>query len=134
MNVKDMNLKMSFISMGNPHAITFISRSLATFPLEIIGPLVEHDPIFPRRTNFEVGKVINRRTVKARVWERGVGETLACGTGACAIAVSALHHGFVDSPVDIILPGGTLTVEWSPGERVKMTGPVSEVYRGEINS
>jgi diaminopimelate epimerase len=118
--------------MGNPHAVAFIRSAIDDFPLEKIGPLVENNAIFPRRTNFEIARVASRRAINARVWERGAGETLACGTGACAIAVSARLKGLVDSPVDIILPGGKLTIQWSEGERVMMTGPVVEVYKGEI--
>jgi diaminopimelate epimerase len=127
------DLQVSIISMGNPHAIAFITGSIESFPLESIGPTIEHLTMFPKRTNFEVVKVVDRRTIKARVWERGAGETLACGTGACAIGVAARLKGLVDSPVEIVLPGGNLKIEWSEGERVRMTGPVTEVYKGEID-
>lgn len=132
LEIKGKKLPLSFISMGNPHAITFIEGPVDRFALEAIGPLVEHNVMFPKRTNFEVVQVVNRHTIRARVWERGAGETLACGTGACAIAVAARLKGLINTTVDIILPGGTLTIDWTEGERVKMTGPVAEVFKGEI--
>ena len=103
-------LALSLVSMGNPHAMSFLSRPVADFPLAEIGPKVERHPMFPQRVNFELARILNREKIEARVWERGVGEILACGSGACAIAVAARLLDYVDSEVDIMLEGGTLRV------------------------
>ena len=124
-------LTLSLLSMGNPHAVSFLSRPVAEFPLAKIGPKVEKHPMFPQRTNFEVAKVLSRGKIEARVWERGVGETLACGSGASAIAVAAQLLDYVDKQVDIILEGGTLTVSWDRVGDVLLSGPVEEVFTGE---
>jgi len=124
-------LTLSLLSMGNPHAVSFLSRPVADFPLAETGPKVERHPIFPQKTNFEVARVLSRMKIEARVWERGVGETLACGSGACAIAVTAQLLGYVEPKVDIILKGGTLTVSWDRVGEVLLTGPVEEVFTGE---
>ncbi len=108
--VKDADLLLNFVSMGSPHAVYFWQRPVSDFPLSRLGPKVEHLSIFPDRVNFEVAQVISRRQIEARVWERGVGETLACGTGACAVAVAAQLLGYTDDSVEIKLPGGTLDV------------------------
>jgi diaminopimelate epimerase len=123
-------LTLSILSMGNPHAVSFLSRPVADFPLADIGPKVERHSMFPQRTNFEIARVLSRRKVEARVWERGVGETLACGSGASAIAVAAQLLDYVDRQVDIILPGGTLTVSWGRLGEVLLAGPVKEVFTG----
>jgi diaminopimelate epimerase len=124
-------LTLSLLSMGNPHAVSFLSRPIADFPLAEIGPKVERHPIFPQRTNFEVAKVLSRGKIEARVWERGVGETLACGSGACGIAVAAQLLNYIETQVDIILKGGTLTISWDRVGEVLLTGPVEEVFTGE---
>jgi diaminopimelate epimerase len=124
-------LTLAILSMGNPHAVSFLSRPVADFPLAEIGPKVERHHIFPQRTNFEVARVLSRDKIEARVWERGVGETLACGSGACAIAVAAQLLNYVGQQVDIILEGGTLTVSWDRVGEVLLTGPVEEVFTGE---
>ena len=124
-------LTLSLLSMGNPHAVGFLSRPVSEFPLAEIGPKVENHPMFPRRTNFEVAKVLSRGEIEARVWERGVGETLACGSGACAVVVAAQLLDYVESKVDITLPGGTLTVSWDRIGEVLLSGPVKEVFTGE---
>jgi diaminopimelate epimerase len=124
-------LTLSLLSMGNPHAVSFLSQPVADFPLAEIGPKVERHPMFPQRTNFGIARVLSRGKIEARVWERGVGETLACGSGACAIAVAAQLLDYVDGQVDIILEGGTLTVSWDRVEEVLLTGPVEEVFTGE---
>ena len=124
-------LSVSLLSMGNPHAVSFVSEPVANFPLAEVGPKVERHPLFPQRTNFEIARVLSRGKIEARVWERGVGETLACGSGACAIAVAAQLHNYVDDIVDIILPGGTLTISWDRVGEVLLTGPVDEVFIGE---
>lgn len=124
-------LALSFVSMGNPHAVAFLSDAVAVFPLAEIGPQVETHSLFPKRTNFEIAKAVSAREIEARVWERGAGETLSCGSGACAIAVIARLKGYVRDGVDIILPGGILTVSWDGIGEVWLTGPVAEVFRGE---
>ena len=124
-------LTLCLVSMGNPHAVTFLSQPVADFPLDAIGPKVEMHPVFPQRTNFEVARVLNRRKIEARVWERGVGETLACGSGASAIAVTARLLDYADNEVDIILAGGSLTVSWDGVGEVLLSGPVEEVFAGE---
>ena len=124
-------LPMSFVSIGNPHAVYFYPHSIADFPLSRIGPEVEQHQLFPKRVNFEVARVIDRKQIEARVWERGVGETMACGSGACAVAVLAQLHGYVDNRVDIKLPGGILEVEWSGAGEVFLSGPAEIVFTGE---
>jgi diaminopimelate epimerase len=124
-------LTLSILSMGNPHAVSFLSRPVADFPLAEIGPKVERHPMFPQRTNFGIARVLSRGKIEARVWERGVGETLACGSGACAIAVAAQLLDYVEPQVDIILEGGSLTVSWDKVGEVLLTGPVEEVFTGE---
>jgi diaminopimelate epimerase len=129
--ISGKELTLALLSMGNPHAVSFLSQPTADFPLAEIGPKVERHPIFPQRTNFEVARVLHREEIEARVWERGVGETLACGSGACAIAVAAQLLDYVEPRVDITLEGGTLTVSWDRVGEVLLTGPVEEVFTGE---
>jgi diaminopimelate epimerase len=124
-------LPLSFVSMGNPHAVYFGEEPVADFPLAEIGPRIERHQIFPNRVNFEVARVLGRQQIEARVWERGAGETLACGTGACAIAVAAQIRGSVNSKVDIILPGGTLNVTWDGVGEVLLGGPAEIVFTGD---
>jgi diaminopimelate epimerase len=124
-------LAVCLLSVGNPHVVSFLSTSLADFPLSEIGPKVESHPIFPRRTNFEVARVLSREKIEARVWERGVGETLACGSGACAAAVAARLLDYIGQKVDIRLDGGTLTVSWDGVGEILLSGPVEEVFTGE---
>ena len=124
-------LKLSFVSMGNPHAVAFIHEPVDEFPLQVIGPQVEHHPMFPRRVNFEVVNVEQEGHLKARVWERGSGETMACGTGACAIAVASKLLGLSDGVIDITLPGGELKVSWDGEGEVYLEGDAVEVFEGE---
>jgi diaminopimelate epimerase len=124
-------LTLSLLSMGNPHAVSFSFQPVVDFPLAELGPKVEQHPVFPQRTNFEVARVLSRGKIEARIWERGVGETLACGSGACAIAVTAQLLNYVEPQVDIILKGGTLTVSWDRAGEVLLSGPVEEVFTGE---
>ena len=126
-------LSLCFVSMGNPHAVTFLDEPVADFPLHSLGPKVEHHPMFPRRVNFEIVNVDAPGKLTARVWERGSGETLACGTGACAIAVAARLSGRCADTVDLTLPGGTLRIAWDGAGEVLMEGPATEVFRGEWN-
>lgn len=129
--VGDKKLSLSFVSMGNPHAVSFISDPVKEFPLTEIGPKVETHPIFPERVNFEIARIINSRQIEARVWERGVGETLSCGSGASAIAVIAKLKGYAENEVDITLPGGVLNVQWDGVGEVWLSGPVKEIFSGE---
>lgn len=122
---------LSFVSMGNPHAVLFWQKPVSEFPLSLIGPLVEHHKAFPKRTNFEVANVIDRQQVVARVWERGAGETLACGSGACAVAVIAQLLGYVDNKVAVKLPGGMLEVEWDGVGEAFLSGSAEQVFTGE---
>ncbi|MEE8618902.1 MAG: diaminopimelate epimerase [Dehalococcoidales bacterium] len=124
-------LFLSFVSMGNPHAVYFWQYSVTNFPLSQLGPKIEQHKMFPQRVNFEVARIINRQFIEARVWERGVGETLACGSGACAVAVTAQLHGYIDNKVAVKLPGGILEVEWNGGGEVFLSGPVAVVFTGD---
>jgi diaminopimelate epimerase len=124
-------LPLTFVSMGNPHAVTFIDTPVAEFPLHTVGPKIEHHAIFPNRVNFEIVNVDSREHLTARVWERGSGETLACGTGACGIAVASILGGHTGNTVDITLPGGTLKVDWDGQGEVFLEGPAEEIFSGE---
>lgn len=120
------------VSMGNPHCITFVD-DVAAIPLEAIGPLFENHPVFPQRTNTEFIEVVSRDYVKMRVWERGAGITLACGTGACAALVAGVLTGKCDRIATVELPGGPLEIEWSEiDQRIYMTGPADRVFTGKI--
>lgn len=125
------DLLLDLVSMGNPHAVFFYERSVQDFPLSELGPKVEHLDIFPKRTNFEVARVVDRNSIELRVWERGCGETMACGSGACAVAVAAQRHGYADNKVDIKVQGGILTVEWNGHGEVLLSGPAEQVFTGE---
>ena len=125
------DLPLSFVSMGNPHAVTFIDTPVAEFPLHAVGPKIEHHSIFPNRVNFEIVNIDSLDHLTARVWERGSGETMACGTGACGIAVASILGGHTGNAVDITLPGGTLTVNWDGEGEVFLEGPAQEVFSGE---
>lgn len=116
------------VSMGNPHCVLFLDEEV---PFEQLGPAIETDPIFPAKTNVEFTTVLNQREVQVRVWERGVGETQACGTGACATAVAAHLRGLTGRQVAVHLPGGTLEIDWTD-ETVFMTGPVLETFTGVL--
>ena len=129
--VAGMNLPLNLVSMGNPHAVYFLEQPVTDFPLSGIGPQVENLAIFPRRANFEIARIISRNEIEVRVWERGVGETLACGSGACAVAVAAQLHGYAGRSVDIRLPGGTLQLEWDGTGEVLCRGPAENVFEGE---
>ena len=131
LTIEGTSLELTFVSMGNPHAVSFLSEPVAEYPLHTIGPKVEHHPIFPNRVNFEVVNLNQDGRATARVWERGSGETMACGTGACAIAVASRLEGRHEGPLDITLPGGTLTIEWDGKGEVYMEGPAEEVFSGE---
>jgi diaminopimelate epimerase len=130
-HVGGIDLSLNLVSMGNPHAVYFHEKPVADFLLSSIGPEVEHLVIFPRRTNFEVARVINEKEIEVRTWERGAGETLACGSGACAVAVAAQLRGYTGRSVNIKLLGGTLRLEWDGAGEVFMTGPAETVFHGE---
>lgn len=129
--ISGMMLMLTFVNMGNPHSVNFISSDVNQYPLTSIGTLIENFNIFPNRTNFEIANVIDKNTIKARVWERGVGETLACGSGACAIAVAARIKNLIGNQVDIIMPGGKLLIEWDMVGDVYLKGPAETVFIGE---
>lgn len=124
--------KMTCVSMGNPHAVVFMDE-VSTLPLDKIGPGFENHARFPKRVNTEFVKVIDRDNVEMRVWERGTGETLACGTGACATAVACILNGLTNEKVTVKLTGGSLDIRWDRKENlVYMTGPATTVFEGEI--
>lgn len=131
-SVNGSEIPLTCVSMGNPHAVTFVD-SVADYPLDDIGPLIEHHPAFPRRTNFEIVEVIDAAHLRMRVWERGVGETMACGTGACAAAVASQLVRETASSVAIDLPGGRVLVDWAPGRSVIMTGPAETAFTGDFS-
>ncbi len=123
--------RMTCVSMGNPHAVVFVD-STADFPLEEAGPLFERHTMFPNRINAEFVEILNSREVNMRVWERGTGETLACGTGACASAVACILNGLTENEITIHLSGGDLRIFWDRKEnKVFMTGPATTVFDGE---
>lgn len=132
--VDGVNLKLTLVSVGNPHAIHYIDYDPADFPLERIGPQVEHHPLFPRRVNFQVVQVVDRGHVRHRVWERGSGITLASGTSATAVCAASVLRGFTGGRLVDSLPGGDLTLEWDGEGPVFMTGPTARVFDGEWHS
>lgn len=124
--------RMTAVGMGNPHTVVFV-EDVDGLEIEQIGPKFEHHPCFPNRVNTEFVKVLDRNTVKMRVWERGSGETLACGTGACAVAVACILNGLTENKVIVQLLGGDLLIEWDrEADKVYMTGPAEVVFDGEI--
>ena len=129
--VDGIELYLSLVSMGNPHAVHFTRYPVSEFPLAQLGPKIEQHKIFPQRTNFEVARIISRKSIEARVWERGVGETLACGSGACAVVVAAQLHRYIDNKAAIELPGGVLELEWDGRGEILLSGPVQTVFTGD---
>jgi diaminopimelate epimerase len=129
--LSDMELSLTFVAMGNPHAIFFQMQPVTEFPLCNVGPMIENNELFPNRTNFEVARVIDHNSIEVRVWERGVGETLSCGSGACAVAVASLVLLKTSNPVLIKLPGGILEVDWNGIGEVLLSGPAEIVFDGE---
>jgi diaminopimelate epimerase len=127
----DMLESPTAVNVGNPHVVFFVD-DVDAIDLEALGPLIEHDPLFPDRINVNVAQVTGPNELRLRVWERGVGITRACGTGACATAVAAIKLGKVSGPVTVTLEGGMLQIGWSAGERIEMSGPATHVYTGEI--
>ena len=137
LKIGDVEYKTTCVSMGNPHSVVFINKKPSDFPVCEVGPLFENNEFFPERTNTEFAYVEDRRTIWMRVWERGTGETLACGTGTCATVVAAIMNGLVDAgeKITVHLLGGDLEIVWSGNEddSVFMTGPAETVFEGEIN-
>lgn len=129
--IKDKEFKIHCVSMGNPHAVIFV-EDVEQFPVEEYGPIIENLKIFPEKTNVEFVQIINKEHIKMRVWERGAGETLACGTGACASVVASFLSGYTQRKVLVSLPGGDLEINWKQEDsRIYMTGPAVTVFRGE---
>lgn len=132
LTVLDKTFKISCVSMGNPHCIIYVD-DVDNFPVATYGPLIENHQLFPRRTNVEFIQIISRTEVKQRTWERGAGETLACGTGASAVCVAGVLNNLTDRKILNHLAGGDLELEWVENGPVFMTGPATEVFSGEID-
>ncbi len=131
LDVDGTKIEISALSMGNPHAVQLVS-DVDVAPVTTQGPRIENHPRFPQRVNAGYMQVVDRATIRLRVWERGAGETLACGTGACAAVVAAMRRGLVDSPVRVRVRGGELAIAWAgEGRPVRMTGPAATVFEGE---
>ena len=131
-SVLEENFKFTCVSMGNPHAITIV-ENVENFEVEKYGKILEIDTNFPKKANIEFIEIIDENTVKMRVWERGTGETLACGTGACAVAVSTVLNGYTKSEVTVKLLGGDLRIKWNKeNNHIYMTGPARTVFEGEL--
>ncbi|MGC8908018.1 MAG: diaminopimelate epimerase [Desulfomonilaceae bacterium] len=132
LEVRDRVFSSSFVSMGNPHCVIYLDEEIASLP-SLYGPAIERHPLFPQKTNVEFVRVVSSGRLSMRVWERGSGETLSCGTGACAAAVIGMLQHVVKSPVAVDLLGGTLQIQWNgPGSSVLMSGPATLVYEGSI--
>lgn len=133
LDIEGMSVPVSAVSMGNPHCILFVPDAEKA-PVTTLGPKIETLPFFPNRTNVEFAQVLDQGRIRMRVWERGVGTTLACGTGACATAVAAIRRGLTGRKVAIALNGGTLLVEWRKEDgHVLMTGPTALAFRGRVD-
>jgi len=132
LEVDGETLRVSSVSMGNPHCVVLVD-DVDRAPVERLGPRIEHHPAFPNRVNVEFVQIVSRSRVRQRTWERGTGETLACGSGACAVAVTSMLRGLTERAVAIELRGGTLEIAWPADDAsVVMTGPAVEVFRGTI--
>lgn len=126
------SLQIGVVSMGNPHAVLRVD-AVDGAPVERLGPLLETHPRFPQRVNVGFMQIVSRHAIRLRVFERGTGETLACGTGACAAVACGIRQGVLESPVDVALPGGNLSVEWAGGDAsLFMTGPATRVFDGRV--
>ncbi|CAM4395817.1 diaminopimelate epimerase [Bordetella muralis] len=125
------SVQVSAVAISNPHAVQQVD-DVDTAPVGIVGPMIERHPRFARRVNAGFMQVVDRNTIRLRVYERGAGETLACGTGACAAVAAGIRRGLLDSPVRVHTRGGILTVDWN-GERLRMTGPAASVYNGQVD-
>ena len=127
------SIPASAVSMGNPHCVLFVPDAVAA-PIAALGPKIENLPLFPNRTNVEFAQVLDKARIRMRVWERGVGVTLACGTGACATAVSAIRRGLTGRKVEVVLDGGSLMIEWREEDgHVLMTGATAAPFRGRVD-
>jgi diaminopimelate epimerase len=133
LNIDDKVFRITCVSMGNPHAIIVV-ENLSHFPVTYYGPMIEHHYLFPERTNVEFIEVRNPKEITMRVWERGSGETMACGTGASAAAVATNIKGLTERSVNVHLLGGDLLIEWASDNHVYMTGPAVEVFEGIIEN
>ena len=134
LEVEDKDFTFTCVSMGNPHAVTFIKEDVNKFDICKYGAKLEVNKAFPKKANIEFINVIDDKTLKMRVWERGAGETLACGTGACAVTVSAILNGYTKRVVTVHLLGGDLKIEWNKNDNhVYMTGPATTVFEGKID-
>jgi diaminopimelate epimerase len=133
LGIGDRTVDVTCVGMGNPHAVVFTS-GVDECPVGELGPEVERHPLFPNRINVEFVEVRGAGEIRMRVWERGAGETMACGTGACAAAVASSLKGFTGRKVAVRLDGGDLDIDWAGDNRVYMTGPATEVFEGEINT
>lgn len=131
LQIEDREFKIICVSMGNPHAVIIVDNA-PEFPVAYYGPMIEIHPVFPKRTNVEFVEVLNSSEIRMRVWERGAGETMACGTGAAAAAVAAHLKGLAEKSVTVHLKGGDLSIEWAGDNHVYMTGPAEEVFTGAI--
>lgn len=131
LEIEDRKFTITCLSMGNPHAVVFVDK-LEDFPVGYYGPRIENHSLFPKRTNVEFIEFMNPLEIKMRVWERGSGETMACGTGASASAVSAMLKGLTERDVTVHLLGGDLRITWGQDGHVYMIGPAEEVFEGEI--
>ena len=133
LQINNQNLQITAVSMGNPHAVHIVD-DVEQAAVATLGPLIENHPRFPKRVNAGFMQVVDRGHIKLRVYERGAGETMSCGTGACAAVVSGIRRGLLDSIVQVATHGGVLTIAWEGGETpVIMTGPAITVFEGEIN-
>lgn len=132
LEVLGWHARLNCLSMGNPHAVIFLNEEPRNFAVSKYGPIIETHPVFPKRTNVEFAYVRNPKEIVMRVWERGAGETLACGTGASATAVAAMVKGLVERKVTVHLLGGDLLIEWAEDGHVYMTGPAEEVFEGRL--
>jgi len=128
----NMAFKVTCVSMGNPHCVIFVD-SVETFPVTTVGPVLEKYQLFPEKTNVEFVQILNRNELNFRVWERGVGETMACGTGACAALVAGVLNKSVESNAVVHLKGGDLAIQWADDNHIYMTGPAEFVFQGSIH-
>lgn len=132
LKVAGKKMEITCVSMGNPHCVTFVDN-VESFPVEVIGPQIENHPNFPARANVEFVEVIDKTQTRQRTWERGAGETLACGTGSCSSVVAGVLTERLNRKVTVHLRGGDLLIEWMGDNHLYMTGPAEEVFEGEVS-
>ena len=130
MKIKNKNVELTCVSMGNPHAVTFV-KNLKELEIEKYGPILEQSSIFPEKANIEFVEIVDKENIKMRVWERGTGETLACGTGACSSVVASCLNNYTNRKVKVQLLGGNLEIHWKRNNHVYMSGPAVTVFKGE---